>query len=48
MKDKSFIITNTKNGLPHTLPMNTFIYNLFENLKIIDPMSMYSLELCRE
>lgn len=33
MKDKSFIITNTKNGLPHTLPMSMFIYNLFDTLQ---------------
>jgi len=29
MQDKSFTITNTKNGLPHTLPMSKFIINLF-------------------
>lgn len=33
MKDKSFTITQTKNGTPHTLPMSKFIYGLFENLK---------------
>lgn len=33
MQDKSFTITNTKNGQPHTLPMSKFIYNLFEKLQ---------------
>lgn len=33
MKDKSFTITNTKNGLPHTLPMSGFIYDLFVQLQ---------------
>ena len=33
MTDKAFTVTDTKNGRPHTLPMSTFIYKLFENMK---------------
>lgn len=33
MQDRSFTITNTKNGLPHTLPMSGFIYQLFEHMQ---------------
>lgn len=32
MKDKSFTVTDTKNGTPHTLPMSNFISKLFENM----------------
>lgn len=32
MKDRSFTVTVTKNGRPHTLPMSNFIYGLFKNL----------------
>lgn len=31
MRDRSFTITDTKNGRPHTLPMSNFLYKLFEN-----------------
>lgn len=33
MVDKSFTVTDTKNGRPHTLPMSTFIYGLFTNMQ---------------
>jgi len=33
MKDRSFTIPDTKNGKPHTLPMSTFLYQLFEQQK---------------
>jgi len=33
MRDRSFTIPDTKNGRPHTLPMSTFLYQLFEQLK---------------
>ena len=33
MQDKSFTIANTKNGMPHTLPMSGFIYELFVQLQ---------------
>ncbi len=33
MNDKSFTITDTKNGKPHTLPMSTYLHSLFEQLK---------------
>lgn len=32
MQDKSFTITETKNGLPHTLPMSTAIHELFTEM----------------
>jgi len=33
MRDRSFTITDTKNGKPHTLPMSNFLYGLFEQLQ---------------
>ncbi len=33
MADRSFTVTDTKNGRPHTLPMSNFIYGLFNNMK---------------
>jgi len=33
MQDKSFTIIDTKNGLPHTLPMSTAIHNIFSQLQ---------------
>ena len=35
MHDKSFTIADTKNGLPHTLPMSKAIYEIFDRLKKI-------------
>jgi integrase len=35
MKDRSFIITDTKNGRPHTLPISNFLDNLFKGLLAI-------------
>lgn len=35
MKDRSFTVTDTKNGKPHTLPMSKYLYGLFENLQKI-------------
>lgn len=35
MKDRSFTVTDTKNGRPHTLPMSNFVYSLFENMQTI-------------
>jgi len=32
-EDKSFTIENTKNGNPHILPMSTFIFRIFDELK---------------
>jgi len=32
MRDRSFTVLNTKNGQPHTLPMSTYLYGLFEQL----------------
>lgn len=31
MKDRSFTVTDTKNGKPHTLPMSKYIFGLFES-----------------
>lgn len=33
MRDRSFTIPDTKNGRPHTLPMSSFLYRLFEQLQ---------------
>jgi len=33
LRDKSFTITDTKNGLPHTLPVSTYLYGLFQQLQ---------------
>jgi integrase len=33
LQDKSFTITDTKNGQPHTLPMSGYIYKLFADLQ---------------
>lgn len=33
MQDRSFTIIDTKNGLPHTLPMSTAIHQLFSQLQ---------------
>jgi len=35
MIEKSFTVTDTKNGRPHTLPMSPFIYGLFENMQSV-------------
>jgi integrase len=35
MRDKSFTITDTKNGLPHTLPISAYLFDLFERLQTI-------------
>lgn len=33
MRGRSFTVLETKNGLPHTMPMSTFLYNLFLGLQ---------------
>lgn len=35
MKDKSFTVTETKNGSPHTLPMSKFLQDLFKNMQSV-------------
>ncbi|GFO57612.1 integrase [Geomonas sp. Red276] len=34
MRDRSFTIPDTKNGRPHTLPMSTFLHQLFQQLHV--------------